>query len=75
MRYHLNLRDDAQVIADGEGEEFTTLDAARAGARASVRELVIEDLRNGKPPHGWRVEISNDRGAVLDSIGLQILEN
>ena len=75
MRYHLNLRDDVQLIADAEGEEFANLEAARAEARASVRELVIEDLRNGKPSHGWRVEISNDRGMVLDSIGLRFLEN
>jgi hypothetical protein len=75
MRFHLNLRDDAEVIADTEGDEFVDLDAARIEARASVRELAIEDMRNGMPFHGWRVEIANDRGTVLDSIGLQLSEN
>ena len=75
MRYHFNIRDGAAVIPDEEGAEFATLKAARAEARASVRDLASEDIRNGRAAHAWRVEITNRDGTVLDSIGLHFFEN
>jgi hypothetical protein len=75
MRYHFNIRDGAAVIPDEEGSEFATLKAARAEARASVRDLAIEDIRNGRPVQAWQIDISNREGTVLDSISLQFFEN
>jgi hypothetical protein len=70
MRYHFHIRDGAAVIPDEEGSEFASLDAARAEAVASVRDLAIEDIRCGSAVRDWRVEISKRDGTVLDSIGL-----
>jgi hypothetical protein len=75
MRYHFNIRDGAAVIPDQEGSEFATLKAARAEARASVRDLAVEDIQNGRPLHAWQIDISDREGTVLDSIGLQFFEN
>jgi hypothetical protein len=75
MRYHFNIRDGAAVIPDKEGSEFATLKAARAEARASVRDVAMEDIRNGGAAHAWSVEISNRDGTVLDSISLRFSEN
>ena len=75
MLYHFNIRDGAAVIPDEEGAEFATLDSARAEARASLRDLAGEDIRNGRPAHAWRVEIANCHGTVLDSFGLIFFEN
>ena len=75
MRYHFNIRDGAALIPDKEGSKFATLKAARAEARASVRDLAIEDIRSGGAARAWRVEISNHDGTVLDSISLDYSEN
>jgi hypothetical protein len=46
-RYYLNIRWDGQN-EDLEGEEFLTLAAAREEAILSIREIVADDVRNGK---------------------------
>lgn len=75
MRYHFNIRDGATFIPDEEGSEYATLRAARAEAIANVRDVAIEDIRNGSAARAWRVEISNRDGTVLDSISLNLSEN
>ena len=77
MRYHFNVRDGCfwTVIPDREGSEFASLKAAGDQARATVRALAIEDIRNGNASGARRVEISNRDGAVLDSVNLNFSEN
>jgi hypothetical protein len=75
MRYHFNIRDAAGLISDDEGSEFADLNAARAEARASARDLAVDDLRCGVPVHPWRIEIADDDGMVLDSIHVTVTLN
>jgi hypothetical protein len=75
MRYYFNIHDGAEIISDEEGCEFASLGAAYAEARASIRDLASEDIRNGCPTQKWRVEIATREGTVLDSVGVQFLEN
>jgi len=75
MRYHLNVRDGAELIQNKEGGEFATLKAACAEARASVQDLATEDIRSGRPAHEWRVEIANRDGAVLGTVGVSFFAN
>jgi hypothetical protein len=75
MRYHFNIREGGEVIPDQEGSEFANLMAARAEARASVRDLASEDIRNGRPAHDWRVEIATCEGTVLDIVSLRYSEH
>ena len=70
MRYHFNLRDETDVIPDEEGSEFATFEAARAEARASLLDMVGDDIRSGKPAIDWRIEIADREGRLIDSIGL-----
>ena len=72
MRYHLNIRDAAGLIRDEEGGDFINLEAARAEARASVQDLVADDLRCGTRAPERRIEIADDRGVVLDSVGVAV---
>ena len=72
MRYHFNLHDADGLIRDEEGSEFADLEAARAEARACARELAMEDLRNDRPSHGWRVVISDPNGEMLESVRMEI---
>ena len=74
MRYHFNVCESGQVILDKEGSECATLEAARIEARASLRDLAMEDIRNGAPAHAWRMDISTRDGGVLDSISFHVFE-
>src|ERR1700749_2823496 len=75
MRYHFNIRDDKGLIRDEEGDELATLEAARDEARASARDMMMDDLRCGRAVPERRIEIADDRGTVLDSIGLKVAFN
>ena len=72
MRYYFHLRNPEELILDEEGSEYSDIEAAREEARASVRELAIEDIRNGKSPRGWRVQISDPDGALLDTVKFEV---
>jgi hypothetical protein len=72
MRFHFNLHDPEGLIADAEGSEFADLESARLEALATARELAIEDLRNGRIPSAWRIQISDSNGAVLESVKLEV---
>ncbi|HYS46699.1 MAG TPA: hypothetical protein VEM35_09680, partial [Rhizomicrobium sp.] len=69
MRYHFNICDAAGIISDSEGDEFATLEAARDEARASMRDLMMDDLRGIGCVQERHIEITDHRGTVLDSIG------
>lgn len=72
MRLHFHLRNLEELILDEEGSEYSDMEAAREEARASIRELAIEDIRNGKSPRGWRVQISDPEGALLETVKLEV---
>lgn len=72
MRFHFNLHDAEGSIPDEEGSELANLEAARAEARATARELAIEDMRNGKSPRAWRIQISDPTGTVVESVKLEV---
>ena len=72
MRFHFNLHNAEESIPDDEGSDLANLEAARAEARATARELAIEDMRNGRSPRAWRIQISDPTGAVLESVKLEL---
>jgi hypothetical protein len=63
------------MILDEEGSELASLEAARAEARASAQDLVMDDLRSGRRAPERRIEITDDHGAFLDSVGISVLMN
>jgi hypothetical protein len=75
MRYHFNIYDAAGLIPDEEGDEFATLEAARDEARASARDMVMDDLRCGRLVPERRIEIADGQGMVLGSVGIKVTFN
>jgi hypothetical protein len=67
-RFYFHLRDDLDV-ADDEGLELPSLDAARehaaANARFTLAQLAIEE---GKINFGHCVDIEDEEGSVLDTV-------
>jgi hypothetical protein len=72
VRYYLHIGSSSGVILDEEGGDYSDLEAARAEARASVRDLVADDLRSGKATAARHIEITDEHGAALDRVGLTV---
>jgi Domain of unknown function (DUF6894) len=67
------LTDDERII-DPKGQECTTVEAARAEARQSARDLMAQELQAGRPPPvGWHVQIADAEGGILDTISFSSL--
>ena len=67
-RFHLNVICET-VAHDEEGIERSSLEDAKKDAVIGVRELVADDIRNGRPIHAYyRIEIADPTGGVLDAV-------
>ena len=65
-RYHLNLRrGDDDLPNDPDPMDFPGLEAARAEAVRSIREMASEALLSNRPLSLDRIEISAESGVVL----------
>lgn len=64
--FHLQYR--GMLAKDPEGTELPDLDAARAYALASARELLAEAIKGGREFDGETFIIADDRGRGLDSV-------
>jgi hypothetical protein len=73
MRYHFNLREGADAIPDQEGSEFATFAAARAEARASLLDIVGDNIRSGRAAVEWQLEIADCNGSVIETITFDYL--
>ena len=66
MRYFIHILTDSERIADPEGAEFSSLDAARLEATQSARDLMAGELMAGRTvPLGWRVQIADKYETIL----------
>jgi hypothetical protein len=69
MHYFLHIVTDAERIIDPEGQAFADLAAAGEEASQNARDLMAEELRCGRPvPWGWRVQIADQSGAIVQVI-------
>jgi hypothetical protein len=66
--YYFHIRDGETLIVDEEGIPFPTLDAARAEAARSVREMLAEQLRTGEEVNGQVIKIADESGAVVETL-------
>lgn len=68
-RYFFHVRDkDGDVIRDREGQELPSLDAARAEAVNSNREMLGERILHGGIIGPRQIEIADGTGEVLAAI-------
>lgn len=65
MRFHFHIRDLEGRISDEEGSELPDIAAARDEARATARDLAMEDLRRGHGVVDRRIEITTG-GRVIE---------
>jgi len=63
-RYFFHIYDDL-VVRDEEGTELPDAAAARRDAVAGIREMMGEQLRCGRLILHHRVEVEDERGALV----------
>jgi hypothetical protein len=67
-RYFLDVA-DGDTIVDPEGADFTDLAAAREEATFSARDIIGQDVKEGRPLGlKRRMDIRDDHGNVVDSV-------
>lgn len=67
-RYFFHIRNNEEIVPDDEGANFDDYEAARGEAVASARDLAINAIRLGEHVSGWKIEIADEKGKVLDRI-------
>ncbi|MEP7241165.1 MAG: hypothetical protein ABI697_09805 [Devosia sp.] len=67
-RFFFHIRDGEGTIEDEEGGDFADLDAARAEARQSARDILADQIREGGELDGQIVVIADEAGLVLDEV-------
>jgi hypothetical protein len=63
-RYFFHIFDDV-VLMDDEGIELPDAEAARAEALAGAREMMCDQVRNGRLSLHHRIEVEDDRGQAV----------
>jgi hypothetical protein len=62
----LQLGDDS--IPDDEGAVFEDYGGAKHEAMESIRDLAVDAIKRGDKVSGLAIEITDERGKVLDTI-------
>lgn len=75
MRYFFNLASDYDAIPDEIGMELANLQSAIDGARRAIDELTRELPSSTRDWRGWRLEITDEFGHVLETLILSEDEN
>jgi hypothetical protein len=71
MRYFFNIRDSLGLIRDEEGSELCGIMAARREAADSARDFAMDDLRCGNAVQARNIEITDEQGAILESLAVR----
>lgn len=69
--YFLHLRDGTNELLDLEGQECATLPALRAAVLATVRDLMMVDLREGVLDFHSRLDAQDQTGKIVHSLAFK----
>lgn len=68
MRYFFDIRDKRGLMPDDEGADFHTLEDALSEAKASAKDIAVQNIRNGQRPDSSCVEVRDERGQVVAAL-------
>jgi hypothetical protein len=71
-RYYFNLTDGHEVIRDEDGIEVPDIRTALIHASEAIEELRHEDASPSGEWHGWRLDIVDSSGNLIQSLSLDI---
>jgi hypothetical protein len=70
VRYFFNLTNGQEAIRDDEGIEVSDVQAALGSAMEAIEELRAADPSYSQDWQGWRLEVVDSSGRVLQSLPL-----
>ncbi|HEX3674652.1 MAG TPA: hypothetical protein VHU87_10295 [Rhizomicrobium sp.] len=70
-RYYFHIREGGNLVEDEEGAEVPDLEAAKSEARASARDLAIDEIRNERRVNGRVIEVADGYGKTLATIAIR----
>ena len=65
MRLYFHLLKGTEAIRDQEGIEVSDVDAARAEALSTIRDLRSAEERDPPDWAGWKLAVADESGALL----------
>jgi hypothetical protein len=74
-RFHFNIRDGAAFIPDEEGMALPDIETAREEARDSARDFVTEKFKRRIDIDGQVIEITDDRGRIIETMKVRDVLN
>jgi hypothetical protein len=69
-RFYFHLTNGEDVIHDEGGIQVSDLQAALTAAMEVIQELKAEDPTSTEEWQGWRLEITDEAGRVVESLAL-----
>jgi glyoxylate carboligase len=69
-RFYFHLNNGEDVIRDEEGILVSDADAALIAAMEVIQELRAQDAMSAAEWQGWRLEITDEAGRVIQSLSL-----
>jgi hypothetical protein len=67
-KFHLHIRENARLIEDPEGAEFSSIEEARAVAMKSAKEMWSDFLLDGRDPNAYVFEITDGTGQIVVTV-------
>jgi len=69
MHLYIHIINDTERVVDPDGQEFPDLEAAAQEANQVARDLIAQELLNGRSvPFSWRVQIAEGDDTVQQTI-------
>jgi hypothetical protein len=69
VRLYFHILTDIERLVDPDGQECVDVEATRVEAWQDARTVLANELLAGRAaPLGWRVQIADDDGSILDTI-------
>lgn len=64
-KYHFHLWDGTTLIQDPEGAELPNMDAVRERALQTARQLLAEEVCDGKLPLYMRLDVEDEGNRIV----------
>jgi uncharacterized protein DUF6894 len=71
QRYFFHVRDGQGFVPDEEGVVLANMAEARVEAVRSARDILADQLREGKALDGQKIEITDAAGQVLETLAFK----
>jgi len=74
MRGYIHIVTDTERVVDPDGQQFESLASAVGEARQCARDLMAEEVRQGRPlPLNWRVQVADQEGCILATLKFAVI--